>query len=189
MNTIYNVSALASAGKTYRMTRAAHSLALRDEWVLIVQPTVALIEEAAAGFRTLTPTVSPEVIHGGNAENVTAAILAALKTRPGTGRVLFITWSAFIGLPFFPAPQFWTVFVDEVPQVAKVDDLNLSWTHSHLTDHVELLPKGPVWGVVCKTRPERDPEVGRVPGRSAEGIGSCRANAAVRELADIHPER
>ena len=48
LQTVYYVSARASAGKTYEATREAHRLALTGGWVLIVQPTRELIERGAA---------------------------------------------------------------------------------------------------------------------------------------------
>ena len=54
-STVYYVSARASAGKTYEAAREAHHLALAGEWVLIVQPTLDLINQAASDLRKLNP--------------------------------------------------------------------------------------------------------------------------------------
>jgi hypothetical protein len=143
---LHFVDAVAGAGKTHAALRAAHRKAFKGLWVLFVMPTVALIEEAAAQFRNLYPQIEPECIHNETSSFVTSAVMAALKERTEQGRVLFITWSAFLSIPFFEGRQRWSVFIDEIPQVGMVDDPIAPMSHVHLTDHLELRSEGPVWG-------------------------------------------
>jgi hypothetical protein len=113
-----------------------------------VVPTVALINEAAAQFRRLSPQRPAECIHNETADIVGAALMKALKERPVGGRILFITWSAFLSLPFFPGRELWSAYFNEIPQVTTVDELLVPTSHVHLTAHVEVRPQGPVWGRV-----------------------------------------
>ena len=142
------VNAIAGAGKSHVSLHAAHEEVLNGSWLLFVVPTVALIKEAATKFRELSPHIEPECIHHETASIVGAALMESLKERPKGGRILFITWSAFLSLPFFPGRELWSVFVDEIPQVAKVDDLVIPTSHVHLTPYIEARPMGPVWGRV-----------------------------------------
>jgi hypothetical protein len=151
------VDAIAGAGKSYTSLKEVHASVLKGGWVLFVVPTVALINEAAAQFRRLSPQRPAECIHNETADIVGAALMKALKERPEGGRILFITWSAFLSLPFFPGRELWSAYFDEIPQVTTVDELLVPTSHVHLTAHVEVRPQGPVWGrvVVKKKGPLR----------------------------------
>lgn len=146
MKPLYFVSSPAAAGKTYVMVRAAHSRAAAGKNVLIVLPTLRLIDEVTKAFIGLEPRIEPEVHNSETTSAVTSAILTALRDRPVVSRVLIVTSSALSALPFFPAKEKWTVFVDEVPQVYSSVDENVPDTHHYLTAGLELHPLGPVYG-------------------------------------------
>src|SRR4051794_24997898 len=143
MTTIRFVDALAGPGKTFAMAQQACDRASAGEGVLLVLPTLHLSNEVEPHLRRFNSAVTVDVIHGGVADQVIAAVLASLKQGARGGRVLIITWSAFVALPFFPGKQNWIVFVDEIPQVCSGVEAAVPVTHSHLTDHVELRPQGP----------------------------------------------
>src|SRR4051812_12369872 len=120
MSAISYVNALAGAGKTRAMARQAHSAAAGGEAVLLVLPTLDLIRQVEADLSSLSPAVSVDAIHSGVTESVIPATLKALKLGPQNGRVLIITWAAFLRLLFIQNRQAWTVFIDEIPQVCFV---------------------------------------------------------------------
>src|ERR1700712_1582190 len=113
MFTIYTVNALAGAGKSTAAGDYAFVQASKGGQVLYVAPTLSLIEELSAKLRSRNPSVSIKEIHSGVADGVVSAILASLRSKPQGGRVLLVTWLAFVALPFFPRRNDWTVIVDE----------------------------------------------------------------------------
>src|SRR4051812_6971288 len=101
------------------MVHEAHDIATRGEWVLIVQPTIELIKQAALDLRALGGGYTFDEVYGEASEGyVRSTIMANLYGRPRGGRIMVIPWSAFEGLAFFPGRQRWHVFVDEIPQAA-----------------------------------------------------------------------
>lgn len=155
MRLIFYVSSPASAGKTYLMRQAAYAEAAAGKWVLLVLPTLALIEEVLLAFRELASAIEPQVINSETTSFVISTLLAALRKRPAGGQIIIITWSAFAALPFFPGKELWTVFIDEVPQVWNSVELIVPKTHRYLTDHLELRPQGPVYGRLIVTSSSR----------------------------------
>ncbi|WP_336491342.1 hypothetical protein [Methylobacterium nigriterrae] len=153
MSTYFYVSALAGAGKTHAGARQAHSGAAAGQAVIFILPTLDLINEVALDLRSLTPAVAVDIIHSGVSDSVVRDVLAALHQGPQNGRILIVTWSALVRLPFFPNKQAWTVFIDEIPQVYSAVEAIAPLTHTYLTDHIELRPEGPQYGrVVVKSR-------------------------------------
>src|SRR5215204_2406771 len=138
------LNAIAGGGKSYCALQDAHSGVRQGGRVLYIAPTIALLEEAADTFRAFGSEIEPEVIHNATAQFVVPAILAALNRPSEGGRFLAITFAAFVSLPFFPGRERWSLIVDEIPQAATVHELTVPETHVHLTDHVELVAKGPV---------------------------------------------
>jgi hypothetical protein len=64
------------------------------------------------------------------------------------GTITLITHAAFINLPFFPGRNDIFVFVDEVPNAAKCKTHNLSQTHAHLTDSIDVVEHDAIYGRV-----------------------------------------
>ncbi|GJE43760.1 hypothetical protein [Methylobacterium soli] len=153
MSHILKVNALAGAGKTYSAVRHARSLAAAGQAVIFVLPTLSLCGEVEVALRSLTPTVIVDVIHSAVAGSVVQAVLAALSQGPQNGRILVVTWSAFVRLPFFPNRGAWTVFIDEIPQIYSAIEVIAPETHTYLTDHIELRPEGPQYGRVVVKSP------------------------------------
>src|SRR4051794_13796024 len=97
------VSGIAGAGKSFASLETTAHRAKRGDWILYVVPTVALAQQAAATLRSFGSGIEPEIIHHGVVPVVAPAVLHALGLRPASGRILLITWSAFMSMPFFPA--------------------------------------------------------------------------------------
>ena len=83
------------------------------------------------------------------------ALDGGVRLKSGYGRILIITWSAFLRLPFIPNRQSWTVFIDEIPQVCSVREATAPQTHAHLTDHLELRPGQVLRGQVVQRAHQR----------------------------------
>jgi hypothetical protein len=142
VTTIYFVDALAGSGKTHAATRHAHWLAQRGDKVLIVQPSVKLIQQTFTDLAALSPEVPVRAIYGsgphgtGTSSNVVGDIVRhSIDTRP-EGEVLLVTHAAFLRLPFFHRRDHWHLLIDEIPQADWSDELNLANTHHILTDRL-----------------------------------------------------
>lgn len=148
---IYYVSSPAGSGKTRVASQAAHARAAGGGYALLVVPTLRLSGEVVDRLRGLLPAIMPEVIHSETTSSVTAAIHAALKRKSEGGRIVIITKSAFERLSLFWGKEKWAVYIDEVLQVWSMAEAMVPQTHHHLTEHLELRSKGPVYSEVIVT--------------------------------------
>ena len=133
MYILFGADAPAGAGKTFAAAERAGELASRGEWVMIVQPSMALVEETykllveKRGGKTyeidrfhsgtLPPITDPE-----DRPTVTGAIMqylaGSIRAPRCRGRILLCTHAAFLVLRNFPGKhEHWHVFLDEVPTV------------------------------------------------------------------------
>jgi reverse gyrase len=152
---IYTVPSPGGSGKTYTIARAARFLAGQGKKVLIVQPTKDLIEKTIEKeIKSRLPEVDCEAIHSdSHFGRVKLEIIKRLEINddgPGQdlGTITLITHAAFINLPVFPGRGDVFVFVDEVPNAAKCKTHNLSQTHAHLTDSIEVFEHDAIYGRV-----------------------------------------
>ena len=86
-------------------------------------------------------------------KRVKAEVIDFLRRARDQGEVLLITWSAFIDLPYVHRPEFWTVVIDEVPQVDRFYPLMLPFNHGFLIEHFELFPTSKEG--LCLVRPKK----------------------------------
>lgn len=153
MDHIYYVSAPAASGKTHAMCLKASEHVLKGENVLIVLPTLLLIDEIAIRVGALGLQARLQVLTSKTEIRVISSIIQALEDSSSRGRLLVITWTAFVSLPFFPNSREWAVFVDEIPQLFHGTDGCVPDTHQFLTDHIGLRPQGAEFGrVIVKSR-------------------------------------
>lgn len=131
---LYYVDAPCGGAKTYAAVRYAHRLARLGKKVLIVQPSILLINDTIKDVSGLTPDVRHRAIHGQTTDRVTAEVIDHLKHTAKGGEILAISHSAFMRLPFFHRKQDWHVIVDEIPQADWCAQFNIPQTHRLITD-------------------------------------------------------
>ena len=141
MTVIHTVDALSGAGKTYAAARHAHRMAQRGRKLLIVQPSLTLIDQTLADLASLSPAVAHRAIHGGTSANVVGDIVAHSKACGQGGEVLLITHAAFMRLPYFDRRADWDVIVDEIPQADWCEEFRIPNTHRLVTDWIEIDPE------------------------------------------------
>ncbi|MCJ2105919.1 DEAD/DEAH box helicase [Methylobacterium sp. E-041] len=155
MITIFYVPAPTGSGKTTGIYRQAVRLAETGANVLIVQPSRRLIRQTVEELRGENTSIHVEAIYkaetdgdGGVEGSVGAKIIAHLACPYPYGQILFVTSVALAALDFFPKKQDWKVFVDEVPGMLVEHYLTIPNTHSIITSHLVLVPKGPEYGLL-----------------------------------------
>jgi hypothetical protein len=141
--TLYYVDGLCGSSKTYRAVRHAHRLASLGEKVLVVQPSIFLINETLKDIASLTPEVRVRALHGETCDRVIADIVEHAKHTTLDGEVLFITHSALMLLPYFHRRQDWHVIMDEIPQSDWCCEFNVPETHSLITDCLAVDAEAP----------------------------------------------
>lgn len=142
MTTINYVNGLCGSGKTYAIVRKASNIANRGGKVLLVQPTVDLINETVRNEFAQT-NIKPLVITSEtNPDGVISAIVGHMKsTKPETGEVLIITHAAFFKVPYWHNAQDWVVMIDEIPPIENGFDISLPDTHEIMTNDIEIADK------------------------------------------------
>jgi hypothetical protein len=133
VTTLYYVDGLCGSSKTYRAVRHAHRLARLGKKVLVVQPSIFLINETLMDIASLTPEVRVRALHGETSDRVIADIVEHTKHTALDGEVLFITHAALMLLPYFHRRQDWHLIMDEIPQADWCCEFNVSETHSLIT--------------------------------------------------------
>jgi len=134
VTTLYYVDGLCGSSKTYRAVRHAHRLARLGKKVLVVQPSIFLINETLKDIASLTPEVRVRAIHGLTSDKVIADIVEHTKHTTLDGEVMFITHAALMLLPYFHRRQEWHVIMDEIPQADWCCEFNVPETHWLITD-------------------------------------------------------
>ena len=132
------VSAPCGAGKT-RSTCQHIAERAQFQNFLYVAPSKDLLKQTLGELQRLG--VSAKIITSdSHPKRVKAEVIDFIRRARDQGEVLLITWSAFIDLPYFHRPEFWTVVIDEVPQVDRFYPLMLPFNHGFLIEHFELFP-------------------------------------------------
>jgi len=135
------VDALCSAGKTHLAAEHAVNLAMKDEKVIIAQPSKRCIEEwhpkteAIAGGIPVSRFDS-DVIEVGQVRN---RIMAHMKKSTFGGEIIFATQQALMGLPYVHYPERWHLIVDEIPPADVFFPMHLPVNHRFLTDAIKLV--------------------------------------------------
>lgn len=141
MPLIHINSAACGAGKTRATALRAIRLARDGERVLIVQPTLELIDQTVADeIKPIAAGVRVTAIHGENSETVVRDIVRHLREPQPGGEILLITHSAHERLPHVPASMVWHLIYDEVPQTIWSAERNLTRNHRLLLDGVTAEP-------------------------------------------------
>ena len=132
------LDALCGAGKTFALSRKAHTYVERGLKVLFVQPTRLLIEATVAQELGRLAQVKCRVIHSGtHPHRVASEIIAHMEAHEAGGEILFITHAAFFALPYVPHRRDWIVIMDELPAVDVYEELNLPETHAVITSALD----------------------------------------------------
>ena len=163
---IYTLPSPSGSGKTYAITREAHRLAQQGRRVLIVQPTIELIEKTQADeIKPLSPQVDCVAIHSGCSDNVLRDVQKRLKKddegRGDGGQITLITHAEFIKLQLIEGRDDIIVFIDEVPAAEKCLTHNLPETHHLLTGCIDVVAEGPIYGRVSVINEEGLKEIAK----------------------------
>ena len=130
------VDAECGRGKTYSTCQWI------KQWVnmrnqMYVAPTKALLEQTAIELRK--HKLEPHIIHSDNAENtVVRDITEYLKSSKKWGQILLITWSAYVNLRYFHRREYWSIYIDEIPQVDNFYGDPFPFNSHFLTDYLSL---------------------------------------------------
>lgn len=152
---IYYSSAPSGAGKTYSIRGRARKISNDGCNVLLIQPTIQLIEQTCADFALETPHLHVEVFHearcnkaGNRKQSVQKAIHAYLRKPYPEPHVLIITWASFERLAYFHRPQDWHVLIDETPQAHDHKLISAPLSHSTITGSIETVMQGPTYSQI-----------------------------------------
>jgi hypothetical protein len=130
----YFVDGPCGSAKTHVAVRHAHSLARLGKKILLVQPSIFLINQTLADLAGLTPEVRFHAIHGETSIRVIADIVEHSKHTAQDGEILLITHAALMLLPYFHRRQDWHLIMDEVPQADWCAEFSIPDTHRLITD-------------------------------------------------------
>jgi hypothetical protein len=137
----YYIDGPCGSAKTYAAVRYVHRLARLGKKVLIVQPSIFLINQTLTDLASLTPDVRFRAIHGENSDRVIADIIEHTKHTPSGGEILFITHSALMLLPYLHRRQDWHVIMDEIPQADWCTEFSIHDHHRLITDCFAVDPE------------------------------------------------
>lgn len=148
MQQIYKVDALSGSGKTYQAIRFAIKHAKLDNKIVIVQPSMKLIDQSYGScFHLAGGSIPVRKIHTDtcNQVSVQRSIMEHLNNDREGGEILFITHAAFLSIPFWPNAWDWNVIFDEFPVIDKDLTLTVPETHWLVTDHISTVSADPTY--------------------------------------------
>ncbi|NVK20869.1 MAG: hypothetical protein HWE30_19500 [Methylocystaceae bacterium] len=130
------VDALAGAGKTYNACKWAVERASAGQKVMIVQPSIKLLQQTEADLKPMIKASGQHVplrrfdTDALDGQSVTKSVMTFLKDYPqGRSVIAMMTHQAFDLLPYFHRAQDWVVIYDELPVVDM--DLTMRVPRSH----------------------------------------------------------
>ncbi len=135
---IHYISAPAGSGKTELLTDFVIELANDHSKVILIQPTIALINQTeerikTKGFQGTLKCVTSETAPS----NVVKEIHAFLSTiEPDSGCILILTFAAW-KMVHRRNVNGWRLIVDECPNVFHYVSIHAKFTHNHITDNLE----------------------------------------------------
>lgn len=140
---VHYVPGPCGSGKTRLIAQRAVSYARTGRNLLIVQPTMHLINQTVAEIRSQPggALVNVTVIHGDTSSSVVGDIVSFLKD-DAPGRVLLITHAAHERLPYIHRSDRWHLIYDEAPQAVWSVTRNLPVTHGLITRGLEATSDG-----------------------------------------------
>lgn len=152
MTEIYYVPACPGAGKTYAAQTLIRDWCHLDRKVIVVQPTIKLIDDTAKKMRERFPGL---VIRKFHYECVTGSVAGALETYLKSpdikGHVIFTTTATFEFMQYFHRKGDWYLVIDEVPNAAPVVELAVADEHRILTEHITAESIGPKYAKLVVT--------------------------------------
>jgi len=137
---IQYVDAPAGSGKTFGFIDKVGELTSAGDNVLIAQPTVDLIQQTVGELKHRFHSVYVNEIHKGNSSSPVLDITKYLFYPHPKPHALFITQSALERLKADFKREYWHLIVDEIPQVTRIFDENLSVNHGIITAHISATP-------------------------------------------------
>ena len=149
---IYTVSAPCGSGKTFCIAQEAHKLALQGKSVLLVQPTIDLMEKTLeTEIKSLPRGVDCQAIHSKNSGNVLHELKERLRKPAKKGQITLISHAEFMNIHVLENRDDISVLIDEILPAEKHLKRNLPETHHLLTDHIGVTPQGAIYGRVKVT--------------------------------------
>jgi hypothetical protein len=141
VNTFYGVSAPLGSGKTSAALNYAGQQAMAGQKIVIVQPSIKLIDQSLGKFGELSLDVPFQAIHSecGSVGNVGNTIATHTRQSSG-GQVLFITHSALMACPYWDRRSEWNLIIDEAPQVFFFTEMTLPATYKVLFPALTIEP-------------------------------------------------
>ena len=144
-------SAPCGSGKTHQIVNRACQLAYDDRRVLILQPTLELIDrtiEQELLSRERVP--ANRVFHGEEVSGSVAGELTRYFNSPeDAGQVIFATHQVLPYIPYFANKADWHLMVDEEMQVLRYHCHRLPKTHALITDDIDLVPYNSIYSEVA----------------------------------------
>ncbi len=124
---IQTVSAPVGGGKTYAACRHAIKAAKLGRKLMMVQPSIVLIEQTERALRGLDSHVRITALHssGDDQTGVVRQIMKHLAGSGDAGEILLITQIAFDRIAFVMRRSAWHVIYDEMPQIDYSRDFKL----------------------------------------------------------------
>lgn len=116
-STITIIDAACGAGKSYALHRAINNLALRHTDIIVVVPSIKLIEQYQIDLAALAPTMKINTIHSENVMDDEKPIISILNylRQEHFGKVLFITQNAFKIVCKMSSKRMRHVILDDIP--------------------------------------------------------------------------
>nr|WP_321182270.1 DEAD/DEAH box helicase family protein [Methylobacterium sp. Leaf122] len=154
MRTIYYCPAPTGAGKTYAIEERLAEHVRCGETVILTQPSKNLCHQTAREMFVRFPDVPMEVFNQDTCGQKTVVGLSEhLRNPPDRPHVIISTWAAFMRLPHMIRPERFHLICDEIPTAFVPDSIRLPDNHSLLTDALEVVDSGPIYGLVKVSNP------------------------------------
>ncbi len=134
---VYYVSAPCGGGKTLSLCN--HIKADRERNILYVAPSVDLVNEIRERLDVMgvhADVITTET----HPKKVRRALTEYFEAAEDMGHLLLVTHNAYFGLPFFANRKNWSIFIDEIPQVANPHTLEIPHHKGLLLKHVDVMP-------------------------------------------------
>ena len=172
-------SAPSGAGKTYRLVRRIQSECGQGCRVLLLQPTIPLIEQTAVQFRSLAQPLAVRVFHGkAVGQNVVSQLAKYLSDPEDRPQVVLATHQVLARIPYLPRAKDWELRIDECPQVDKEMTHLIPKTHRFLTDLLNIEQSDGVYGRVLAGNANKLRELAR-------NLGDDELLDQIRETASV----
>lgn len=148
------VDGVTSSGKSVILRSRALYLSSHGHNVIIVLPTIDLINEYEFRFKREHANFKVEPIYTGDDRpdgiaSVTISVKRVIETTlPDEGRTIIVTHQAFTSIKVVDCLSDWQVLIDEEMDVFQGIEINVHHSHSVITKHLESYPQGPKYGKV-----------------------------------------